>query len=318
MSIRLVARALAILVTATAVVTPVAAVMASSSHPAPPVTTLTASAIPALGVLSADPVRPSAPAPVPTAETSRPVAQLALEPLRARKAILYGDSLAWQAQEFFVAALAGAGITQVTTRTFGGTAICDWFADMRADAVAIHPDVVVVEFSGNALTPCMKTLDGAALSGLGYFEKYAADAATVLDIFTPGHTVVWFAGSPISHRAELTGDPTVPALHRIYATLAASNPYGRYTDAGASVLSGGHWTETLPCLPTEPCTGGVDAHGTPVNVVRAPDGAHFCPGAPAAVRGVTASCSVWPSGAYRFGNGMAGPVIEELAGRQAG
>ena len=156
MSIRLVARALAILVTATAVVTPVAAVMASSSHPAPPVTTLTASAIPALGVLSADPVRPSAPAPVPTAETSRPVAQLALEPLRARKAILYGDSLAWQAQEFFVAALAGAGITQVTTRTFGGTAICDWFADMRADAVAIHPDVVVVEFSGNALTPCRR------------------------------------------------------------------------------------------------------------------------------------------------------------------
>jgi len=78
------------------------------------------------------------------------------------------------------------------------------------------------------------------------------------------------------------------------------------------VLWGGRWAETLPCLPAEPCTGGRDANGTPVNVVRAPDGAHFCPGAPAAVRGVTAGCSVWPSGSWRFGNAMAAPVIEEL------
>ncbi|HVM67739.1 MAG TPA: hypothetical protein VMU14_22890 [Acidimicrobiales bacterium] len=76
---------------------------------------------------------------------------------------------------------------------------------------------------------------------------------------------------------------------------------------------GGRWTETLPCLPGEPCTGGRDANGTPVNVVRAPDGAHFCPGAPAAVRGVTAGCPVWSSGSWRFGNAMAAPVIAELA-----
>ena len=78
------------------------------------------------------------------------------------------------------------------------------------------------------------------------------------------------------------------------------------------MLRDGRWTETLPCLPTEPCTGGRDASGTPVNVVRAPDGAHFCPGAPAAVRGVTAACPVWSSGAWRFGNAMAAPVVAEL------
>jgi hypothetical protein len=318
MSIRLVTRALATLVTATAVVTPVVSVLASGSHGRTGSgVTLTRAAIPSLGVLSIDPVPAPAPAPVPTAADTRPVAQLPLEPLGARTVILYGDSLAWQAQDFFVAALAGAGITRVTTRTFGGTAICDWLTRMQSDAVTLHPDAVVVEFSGNALTPCMRALDGQALSGPAYFAKYAADAKAVLDIFTPGHTLVFFAGSPISHRAELTNDPTVPTLHAMYAELAASNPYGRYTDAGASVLSGGHWTETLPCLPTEPCTGGRDAHGTPVNVVRAPDGAHFCPGAPAAVRGVTAACSVWSSGSYRFGNAMAAAVIEELASRQA-
>ena len=70
---------------------------------------------------------------------------------------------------------------------------------------------------------------------------------------------------------------------------------------------------SMPCLPTEPCTGGYDATGTPVNVVRAPDGGHFCAGAPAAVHGVTAACPVWSSGAWRFGNAMAAPVIQQLA-----
>ena len=45
---------------------------------------------------------------------------------------------------------------------------------------------------------------------------------------------------------------------------------------------------------------------------RAPDGAHFCPGAPDAVRGVTSGCPVWSSGAFRFGTAMATPVLQAL------
>jgi hypothetical protein len=187
---------------------------------------------------------------------------VAPEPLAARRVVLYGDSLAWQSRDFFTAALAGAGITQVVTRTFGGTAICDWFSQMRADAASLRPDVVVVEFSGNALTPCMRALDGSPLSGAAYFGKYAADAAAVLGIFTPGHTLVFFTGAPMSRRVERTGDPTTPTLHGIYAAVAQSTPYGWYTDAGASVLSGGRWAQTLPCVAGEPCTGGRDANGT--------------------------------------------------------
>ena len=37
------------------------------------------------------------------------------------------------------------------------------------------------------------------------------------------------------------------------------------------VLDEGRWTNTLPCVPGEPCEGGTDAAGRPVNVVRAPD-----------------------------------------------
>jgi hypothetical protein len=272
-------------------------------------------AVTAIGVLIAVTLTPTTQAATaaPQARRSAPVMHVAAKPLALRRVVLYGDSLAWQSQEFFVAKLARGGITRVTSRTFGGTAICDRLRQMRADARVIRPDAVVVEFSGNALTPCMRTADGHPLSGLAYFEKYAADAAAVLDIFTPGHSMVSFAGAPISRDAQRSGDPTTATLHAMFAALARSSPYSRYTDAGASVLSGGQWTATLPCLPGEPCTGGRDATGTPVNVVRAPDGVHFCPGAPAAVRGVTAECPVWASGAWRFGNAMAAPVIAELS-----
>jgi hypothetical protein len=228
------------------------------------------------------------------------------------RVVLYGDSLAAQSQAFFVAALAHSGITHVTTRAYGGTAICDWIPDMRADAAQLHPDAVVVEFSGNNLTPCMRGPDGKGLTRPAYYQKYRADAAQVFNIFGPDQTLVFLAGSPINQYAQLTHDLGTLILNSIYSQLAQIAPNGRYIDAGASVLLDGHWTKTLPCLPGEPCTGGRDADGTQVNVVRAPDGAHFCPGAPPAVHGVTATCPVWSSGAWRFAHAMAAPVIGVL------
>jgi hypothetical protein len=57
------------------------------------------------------------------------------------------------------------------------------------------------------------------------------------------------------------------------------------------VLDHGAYTRTLPCLSHESsrdgCTGGRI-------VVRAPDGAHFCPTQ-------TSPCSVYSSGAVRYG-----------------
>jgi hypothetical protein len=64
--------------------------------------------------------------------------------------ILYGDSLAAESQDHFRAALESAGITDVRTETFGGTALCDWLDRMRSDAADVHPTAVVIEFSGNA------------------------------------------------------------------------------------------------------------------------------------------------------------------------
>jgi hypothetical protein len=228
--------------------------------------------------------------------------------------VLYGDSLAWEAQQAFRDSLVNAGVGDVHTHTMGGTAICDWLDQMQVDAVELGPTAVVVEFSGNALTPCMTDLAGQslALSPLDYHRKYREDASTVLSIFQTAGTRVYFAGAPTTRHAEETHDTNATWLNTVYARLAGSAPEARYVDAGATVLRHGHWTETLPCLADEPCTGGSDSSGRAVNVVRAPDGGHFCPGAPDANRGVTGECPVWSSGAHRYGTAMATAVLDDL------
>lgn len=233
--------------------------------------------------------------------------------------ILYGDSLASEAADHFRDALTGAGIGNVRTSTFGGTAICDWLDRMRSDAAALHPTAVVVEFSGNALTPCMMDGQGqsVAVALNAYYRKYVNDAREVLRIFATSGTRVYFAGAPKTRVAEETNDLNAGLLNTVYSDLAAQTPDARFVGAGGALLHDGHWTETLPCLASEPCTGGVDANGRGINVVRAPDGGHFCPGAPGATLGVTGTCPVWSSGAFRYANAMAAAVIRDLGAGDA-
>jgi hypothetical protein len=247
-------------------------------------------------------VADTASTPVPAGASTAPSAEQSVPDA----VVLYGDSLAWESQEHFRAALEDAGVDQVITRTFGGTAICDWLDQMRADA-ALQPDVVVVEFSGNALTPCMHDGD-APLDSDAVVAKYAADAAAVVDAFAPAGSDVRFVGSPSG--LDGSRNTTTARINAIYAAIAAAEPTVRYRDAGAAVLDNHRWARGLPCLANEPCTGGRDEAGRGVNAVRAPDGLHFCPRAPSAVDGRTATCAVWSSGAYRFGIAMATAALD--------
>ena len=249
---------------------------------------------------AAQPPASVAPPPAPRAAITRPVV------------VLYGDSLAWEARDQFTADLASHPEVRVVTRTFPGTAICDFLDDMRNDVATLRPGAVVVEFSGNAFTPCMKDATGAALTGDAYLARYEADAETVMAIFEPIGARVFFAGAPIGRLPSQPGGFNGGHLDPIYGGLARSHAgTAQFVDAGAAVLDGGRWTETLPCLPDEPCTGGTNAAGRPVNVVRAPDGIHFCP---ARAQGTLMyGCPIWSSGAFRYARAMARPVIEALA-----
>ena len=170
-------------------------------------------------------------------------------PTQPVRVALYGDSLADEARDHFVTTITGtgtgAGPAEVLAGTFGGTAICDWLDDMRRDAAEWKPRAVVVEFSGNALTECMRALDGSALSGEAYLTKYRQDADEVVRIFSAVGARVYFAGSPISKSAQASGDFNGGRLNAIYRAIAGA----RYIDAGAAVLTQqGRYTDTLPCL----------------------------------------------------------------------
>jgi hypothetical protein len=249
------------------------------------------------------PVAISRPPTLPGTETSGPDVDA------GSVVILYGDSLAWEAREHFRRAFEHHPGIEVVERTFGGTAICDWFHAMREDAATLAPDAVVVEFSGNTFTSCVR--DDASRGDL--LQRYRDDAEAVVRIFEPTGAWLYFAGAPGPQDPSRSGF-NGGRLDRLYREIAQTpNDRVGYVDAGAAVLDHGRWTRTLPCLDDEPCEGGIDARGRAVNVVRAPDGNHFCPIAHRADSGMAGTCGVWSSGAFRYGLAMARPIIGLLS-----
>ena len=91
----------------------------------------------------------------------------------------------------------------------------------------------------------------------------------------------------------------------LYQEIAAADPaHVTYVDAGTAVELPGHtYTDTLPCLEHESCTGPV-VDGVHSNVVRSADGGHFCPTEKVNDSGVIGGCPVYSSGAYRYANAM--------------
>jgi hypothetical protein len=185
----------------------------------------------------------------------------------------------------------------VSNNTYGGTATCDWLSRMATAAVE-HPQAAVLVFSGNALTPCM---DRVTVRSARYYDLYTTDTEKAIRIFSAVGAHVFLVGTPIN-RSSVTG---WDRLDDIYRRLAQANPLAvTYVDAGAAVESAsGGFTWQLPCLSVEPSCG---PKGT--NVVRAPDGGHFCPDGAPSTHGVTEPCDEYSSGAFRFALAMVNAI----------
>ena len=213
---------------------------------------------------------------------------------------LFGDSLSWEAQPYYTSLIHATGETALTYDSVGGTAICDWLQRMREVEATYHPHAVQLQFSGNALTPCMKAYPD---SSQAYYDKYRADTQAAIDIFVPRGTHVFLIGAPISRAGQ--SDPNWDRLNRQYAQMAAGDPeHVTYVDAGTAVEGSGHtYVETLPCLPVEPCIGPV-VDGVPSDTVRSPDGVHFCPATTGNAEGVIGGCPIYSSGAFRYAHAM--------------
>jgi hypothetical protein len=173
----------------------------------------------------------------------------------ARVAV-YGDSLAMQARPHFKLLIAAADQSSTTYySSFVGTAICDWLPRMRQLAATSHFEAVVLEFSGNALTPCMAGITDYTPA---YCAKYRADTMRAVAFWVPTGAHVFLVGAPVT-RAQQASVRNWDALDRQYAQIAAADPqHVTYVDAGAAVEGpGGTCTRTLPCFIGEPCTGPV-------------------------------------------------------------
>jgi hypothetical protein len=212
---------------------------------------------------------------------------------------LFGDSLGYQAEPYLDLFFAEAGNYTVSNNTYGGTATCDWLSRMAA-AAAEHPQAAILIFSGNAFTPCM---DGVALRSAEYYDLYTTYTEQAIGIFNAAGAHVFLVGTPIDQSSVAGWD----RLDDIYRQLAQADPLAvTYVDAGAAVESpSGGFTWQLPCMSIEPSCG---PNGT--NVVRAPDGAHFCPDGTPATAGVTGPCDEYSSGAFRFARVMVSAVTQ--------
>lgn len=239
--------------------------------------------------------------------TGQPVHRLAATAPVNRSATLrialYGDSLVSEAgQDFaYLATLAGAS---VQVHTFPGVSTCDYFASMSTVARDWRPSVAVLLFTGDVFTPC----NGDVQVGTPqYYAEYRHETRTAISIFRAVGTRVVLIGQPADSTARLTKNGT--ALNRLYQSIARATPGVRYDDAGQAVMAKGRFTWTLPCLPGRPCTG---PHKT--NIVRSPDGVHFCPNGETTPDHGLEVCDVYSSGAFRFASAM---VRAAFAGRTA-
>jgi hypothetical protein len=219
-----------------------------------------------------------------------------------------GDSLAAETYHTLVAQLEATSRTTVTTSSFPGLALCDFLEfenagaeganRIRARVRSDEPHVVVLQFWGNAATPCIQP------RGFGtdaYFRQYARDvldaaqqvAIGAREAGIPRPRIVWVLQGPEKAAPPLPAGTRsrTERLNEIYA--AAASRYGDVvSDAGWHVSLAARdgaragdryrWTQYLPCTPEERSAHGLCTHpelgGGVAQLHKDDDPVHFCLG----------------------------------------
>lgn len=206
---------------------------------------------------------------------------------RIDQLVYVGDSLAQET--YSLLAYLSPGKT-VSTKFWGGTAPCDW---LDVDLGAGPTSVVVITFTGNSLTDCMSDGRGGHLVDEALIAKYRTDVGILVDRARQAGASVVLVGQPL-RAPSFDADLEVEGINAMYREYAAAFPNVSFVDAGAQVETlDGRYTDRLPCTPFD-----TDCAADGTTVVRG-DGVHFCP-----IEGQN-PCSVWSSGAFRFGSAIA-------------
>jgi hypothetical protein len=248
---------------------------------------------------------------------------------RAGLVYVYGDSLMAESQASLQFQLGLDHITSIVN-DHGGTALCDWIPTIQDEVNFIKPTMVVVEFSGNALTPCMAGVNSEA-SRLARYRTSVNYLATWLHAKEVPLMVV--AAPPGIHK---TGAPIViPATWSVGQIPRGYAPNGTalndmywdtvshyqaqgwevgYIAADKAVAApNGQWSYVLPCLSFETTAMGRNPQG--LIIVRAADYGHFCPFSVARADGLTTDSSIWDGGAWRYAAAISRSVSYSISTR---
>src|SRR4051794_27361701 len=213
-------------------------------------------------------------------------------PAAARRVLVYGDSLTWEAQ---------AGVEQAIeaqlpgwdaiVHTSPGVATCDTLPAMRGADANLNPSVVVLEYVAVPFGPCMTGKDALA--------QHTADTQAALALWASRGVPVVLVGAPrgVGDPSDFTG---AAAINRDLAASAGQT----FVDAG--VLLRDPWTgvyqQRLPCLDGETAAQGCGVDG--LIDVRDDSGGHFC-----AIHNV-GPCPVYSSGVVRYAAPIANAVVQ--------
>lgn len=198
---------------------------------------------------------------------------------------------------------------RVVIQAQGGTAICDWLPFMKSGG-ALNPRVVVMQFSGNIQTPCIR--ERVSTEGSSWERSYADDAAAAARMWVDRGASVVIMGNPMPYTTPtLTRGPH--PLDAVYRSIARSQKRVTFSDRPERAVAVPDPTDraqfvfpfTMRCLPTE--VSFSECHGGHIQV-RDPAGGHFCP----VVDPDGLACPAYSSGIVRFGNAVADAAVARM------
>lgn len=202
---------------------------------------------------------------LPTSATPPPPSSTVAPTERVERVLVVGDSITQSAQEPITAALAAQG-ADVRILAWGGTAPCDWIDPVTTEVATFDPDVVLIEFAGNDLTPCIAD---TPRNHPDFINRYTADATALTTAARAGGaTVRWTSVPHVDHHAH---EAIARRLNEQYRALSDD---GVLTPLRAALTVDGGFARDDRCRAATEC--GDAAPFTSVQI-RSDDGLHLAP-----------------------------------------
>jgi hypothetical protein len=220
---------------------------------------------------------------------------------------LFGDSLSYQSKAAFTTRMERRAPGDLNISARPGAAMCDDRSAILEDLLRRRPQVLVLEYSGNSFTGCMRDAAGALLviGSTTWRDRYVDDLRAVMTVASVTDTkVLWATAPPVHHLAAPENYPR--ELAAAARKFSATHHRLEVVDTGDALESTEHtFAPTLPCRADER-TFCVDGRIK----VRAADGLHFdCVGS----IDVYGGCIGYTAGGRRFGEAMADAAIANAA-----